>query len=594
MDKADLSSGFRIDQIEVYPLRHMVVVDSLEHHLEPKVMQVLQRLAKTPNKIVTRQELLEAVWADVVVGDEVLSRAVSLLRTTFNDSSTEPKFIRTVPRQGYQLIVEPQPVQQRKNRAFEILLGGSFIIGLLYLVVSVWWPTDKPRIAILPPEIRDEALGPLGEAIRDQVSLQAVAVSELDVLTKRATFAIRDHHADFARFAASVDTDYFLDTELKFVNTDDYVADLALIAQDGLHVEWSHSVTASTEEELLIVMRGAISEMFTDFFAATESLNSPRAPETRATTEPAYQRYLHARHQWSLRGSRRINRAITLLEQAIELDPHFVGARIALAQAFALQPLYTSTPLATGFAAAEQVLSDLEAPSTEHQNDVMTLRGFMSLRLRHRQSAEERLLGVLATDPTHSLANYWYSIYLCSTGRSDLALPYIQAAAESDPLSGVLQERLATTYMWTGNLDAAQTHFKLARDLGYAPEGEQAKAYLLFLVMAKEAEQLRQHLRAMQLPTDWVTAFTEQLSDSTAHPLATDLSRQGFETGDLPASLQFGIWVVLRQEAEALASFSLDPKSPDIELLLSSYSSFLRSSPIYLNLIEKLGVSTPP
>jgi DNA-binding winged helix-turn-helix (wHTH) protein len=42
-------------------------------HLEPKVMEVLCQLARNQGEVVSRRQLMETVWRDTVVGDEVLS-----------------------------------------------------------------------------------------------------------------------------------------------------------------------------------------------------------------------------------------------------------------------------------------------------------------------------------------------------------------------------------------------------------------------------------------------------------------------------------------------------------------------------------------
>ena len=75
---ADLLDGFQIGPHKVYPRREQISVDGEMRHVEPKVMQVLVTLAEHAQNTVSREDLLNRVWADAVVGDEVISRAVSL------------------------------------------------------------------------------------------------------------------------------------------------------------------------------------------------------------------------------------------------------------------------------------------------------------------------------------------------------------------------------------------------------------------------------------------------------------------------------------------------------------------------------------
>ena len=73
-------------------------------HLEPKVMRVLVVLAEHAGQVVPKDRLLQSVWPDVFVGDEVLARAISELRRVFGDDAKAPRFIETIPKGGYRLI----------------------------------------------------------------------------------------------------------------------------------------------------------------------------------------------------------------------------------------------------------------------------------------------------------------------------------------------------------------------------------------------------------------------------------------------------------------------------------------------------------
>ena len=76
-----------------------------ERHLEPKVMKVLLALAEHPNHVVAKEDLLAAVWPGTFVGDDVLTRCISVLRRVTQDDASMPHFIQTVPKVGYRLLV---------------------------------------------------------------------------------------------------------------------------------------------------------------------------------------------------------------------------------------------------------------------------------------------------------------------------------------------------------------------------------------------------------------------------------------------------------------------------------------------------------
>ncbi len=62
--------------------------------LEPKTMAVLAYLARRPGQVVSREELLSAVWAGVVVGDDSLTQVVIKLRKALGDAPEHPAYIR--------------------------------------------------------------------------------------------------------------------------------------------------------------------------------------------------------------------------------------------------------------------------------------------------------------------------------------------------------------------------------------------------------------------------------------------------------------------------------------------------------------------
>lgn len=78
------------------------------YSVEAKVMDVLVELVKHEGEVVTRQDLIDAVWGVGYGGDERLSRAISLLRKALGDKRGRHRHIQTIPRRGYKLTVKTQ------------------------------------------------------------------------------------------------------------------------------------------------------------------------------------------------------------------------------------------------------------------------------------------------------------------------------------------------------------------------------------------------------------------------------------------------------------------------------------------------------
>ena len=75
-----------------------------EIRLRPRTFAVLRYLAERPGRLITKEELLVAVWSEVAVGDAALTVCVGEIRKALGDEARTPRFIETVHRRGYRFI----------------------------------------------------------------------------------------------------------------------------------------------------------------------------------------------------------------------------------------------------------------------------------------------------------------------------------------------------------------------------------------------------------------------------------------------------------------------------------------------------------
>lgn len=95
--------GWTID-----PQRHSATDGEISVHLEPKAMAVLVCLVEHAGRVVSRQTIIDRVWATEFISDSTLTRTVADIRRALGDDPRSPRFIETIPKNGYRLMPEVQ------------------------------------------------------------------------------------------------------------------------------------------------------------------------------------------------------------------------------------------------------------------------------------------------------------------------------------------------------------------------------------------------------------------------------------------------------------------------------------------------------
>src|SRR5262245_28292041 len=93
--------------------------------LRPKTFATLAALARRPGELVTKDELLSAVWPDVAVTEDMPRFSVRELRRALGDDPAAPRFIETVHGRGYRFIGCERPA----SPASAPRDGGAIVVG---------------------------------------------------------------------------------------------------------------------------------------------------------------------------------------------------------------------------------------------------------------------------------------------------------------------------------------------------------------------------------------------------------------------------------------------------------------------------------
>lgn len=137
-------SRILVNDVLIEPATLKIKISGQWQAIEAKQMALLLLLIEHQGQCVTRDNIIEKLWPNTLVSDNSVSQLIVQLRKTLKDNKAAPKFIKTIPREGYQLIAtisEPPSIKEKLlapkvNRPIYWLLFGGFIGLLISTAVS--------------------------------------------------------------------------------------------------------------------------------------------------------------------------------------------------------------------------------------------------------------------------------------------------------------------------------------------------------------------------------------------------------------------------------------------------------------------------
>lgn len=206
--------------------------DGVQVRLQAQPAKVLAHLVLHAGETVSRDDLHSTIWGDDTFVDfeRGLNVCIAQIRSALGDESTSPRFIRTLPRRGYQFIcpveriqaeppaVEPDNVVDPPKRSRRVLILSTIGLALFALLAAIFWrpflPASSPSIVIaIAPfdnETGDPALNNFSRSLTDNV-VQQLAASGKDhfrVIGNAAELWVPREQRDLVRSAAKLGAQY--------------------------------------------------------------------------------------------------------------------------------------------------------------------------------------------------------------------------------------------------------------------------------------------------------------------------------------------------------------------------------------------------
>ena len=89
---------------------------TIHQKLERRAMEALIALAERAGQVVRKDELIDVVWGRLAVSDHSVAMVISQLRRALRDDARAPKYIETITKRGYRLVVPCAPFAEAPTR----------------------------------------------------------------------------------------------------------------------------------------------------------------------------------------------------------------------------------------------------------------------------------------------------------------------------------------------------------------------------------------------------------------------------------------------------------------------------------------------
>lgn len=475
----DPRKPFRVGDWVVHPQENRIGRAGEERSLEPKVMDVLVLLAANGGEVVSRERLLDSVWAGVVVGDEVVSRAISLLRTAFGDDQRHPVYLKTVPKRGYCLLASVEPLAAESSDDHGMaqdapLYGGAdsrtrklgFITVVVLALAVGYFAYDRSRMHSEPAELVDRA--GISIAVRPFVGISEdfeniyfadglsedllnllVGVPAFRVVGWASSFSFKGKDIDAAQIGKELGVSYVLEGSVWMTVDHIRVTARLIEAQSGLHL-WSAIYDRepgdifSIQDEIAFAVVKALRVELLD-----------EMPSSHATDPEVYALYLQGLFFENQKGIEGYRKSAEALISALEIDPEYAPAWVVLSRVYTYQVragVLSRDQGRTLAMSAVRTAIDLDPKIASAWSSLAYLRSYYDWNWDDAITAIDRALQL---EPNNSQVLGVAASLAGRLGRKASATELHQRALAQDPLNLVALSAMGQDYLRNGQLDEA-------------------------------------------------------------------------------------------------------------------------------------------
>ncbi|MBR0870866.1 winged helix-turn-helix domain-containing protein [Bradyrhizobium tropiciagri] len=289
--------------------------------VEPQVFDLIEFLIRSRERVVSRDEVLEAVWHGRIVSEATLSSRVNAARTAIGDNGEEQRLIRTLPRKGLRFVGDVRedaaPDQAPATPAPR--------------------PSEGPSIAVLPftNMSGDPEQDYFADGIAEDITTALARCSRLTVIARNSAFTYKGKAVDIRQVGRELGVFYVLEGSVRRGGDRLRITGQLIDAASGAHL-WADRFDGAADD--VFDLQDRITE---SVVGAIEPTLLVAEAERRRTTPPgkldAYDLLLRA---YSLRYEftpESMTAALDCLDRALALDPAYAPALAASAYCHAMR-----------------------------------------------------------------------------------------------------------------------------------------------------------------------------------------------------------------------------------------------------------------
>jgi TolB-like protein/Tfp pilus assembly protein PilF len=290
--------------------------------VEPQVFDLIEFLIRARDRVVSRDDVLAAVWHGRIVSEATLGSRVNAARTALGDNGEEQRLIRTLPRKGLRFVGEVRE-DSAPGQAASVSAGAR--------------PSEGPAIAVLPftNMSGDTEQDYFADGIAEDITTALCRCSGLTVIARNSAFTYKGKAIDIRQVGRELGVGYVLEGSVRRGGDRLRITGQLIDAVSGAHL-WADRFDGAANEVFDLQDRITASVVG----AIEPTLHVAEAERHRAAPPGKLDAYDLLLRAYSLRYEftpESMEAALDCLERALALDPDYAPAMAASAYCHALR-----------------------------------------------------------------------------------------------------------------------------------------------------------------------------------------------------------------------------------------------------------------